>query len=405
MNRKPNYLVALDAGSAKTCALVAEVTASGKLTCLALGRSESKGWRKGLIVNLDAVVASIRKAVDEAEQAIGAPVESVVVGLGASQVKGLNSRGGLSLSSRHREIQRDDVRRALGVARSINLPHDCTILHVVPQEFLLDSQDGIRDPVGMIGGRLEVNVHIVTAAAGAVTNLVTAANRAGLVVEETVLEPLAAAEAVLNSDERELGVVLMDIGSGSTDVAVFHQGALKHSFTIPIGGDHFTNDIAVGLRTPIPDAEKIKRSFGVATRLLAGENTSIEVPSVGDRPSRLVPQRLLADILEPRAQEVLSMVRNELRRVGLERQVGAGVVLTGGAARLSGMCDVAEEVLDAPARIGLPARLDGAPDTLQHPAYAALVGLLFFAQRVRQRREAQQTGLGTKIRAFFAGKS
>ncbi len=405
MNRKPNYLVALDAGSAKTCALVAEVTASGKLSCLALGRSESKGWRKGLIVNLDAVVASIRKAVDEAEQAIGAPVESVVVGLGASQVKGVNSRGGLSLSSRHREIQRDDVRKALGVARSINLPPDCTILHVVPQEFLLDSQDGIRDPVGMLGGRLEVNVHIVTAAAGAVTNLVTAANRAGLVVEETVLEPLAAAEAVLNSDERELGVVLMDIGSGSTDVAVFHQGALKHSFTIPIGGDHFTNDIAVGLRTPIPDAEKIKRSFGVATRLLAGENTSIEVPSVGDRPSRLVPQRLLADILEPRAQEVLSMVRNELRRVGLERQVGAGAVLTGGAARLSGMCDVAEEVLDAPARIGLPARLDGAPDTLQHPAYAALVGLLFFAQRVRQRREAQQTGLGTKIRAFFAGKS
>ena len=396
--------MALDVGSFKTCALVAEVTASGKLRCLALGRVESKGWRRGLIINLDAVVSSIRRAVEQAEQAVGAPVESAVIGFGASQLKGVNSRGGVNISSRHREIQREDVRKALQVARTIALPSDCTVLHVVPQEFLLDSQDGIRDPVGMIGGRLEVNVHIVTASSGAMTNLVTAANRAGLVVEETVLEPLAAAEAVLNSDERELGVVLVDIGAGSTDAAVFRQGALQHCITIPIGGDHFTNDIAVGLRTPIPDAEKIKRNFGVATHLLAGENTSIEVPSVGDRPSRLMPQRALAEILEPRAQEVLSLVRDELRRVGLERQVGAGVVLSGGGARLAGMCDVAEEVLDVPARIGLPAKLDGAPETLEHPAYAALVGLLFFAQRVCQRREVQRTGLGPRIRAFFAGK-
>lgn len=405
MNGKQKHLVALDAGSVKTCALVAEVTPSGKLKCLALGRAESKGWRKGLIINLDAAVSAIRKAVEEVEQAIGAPVESTVVGLGASQLKGINSRGGITISSRQREIQRDDVRKALEVARNIPLPSDCAVLHVVPQEFLLDSQDGIRDPVGMMGGRLEANVHIVTAAAGAVTNLVTAANRAGLVVEETVLEPLAAAEAVLNSDERELGVVLLDIGASSTDVVVFRQGSLQHTFTIPIGGDHFTNDIAVGLRTPIPDAEKIKRSFGVATHLLAGENTSIEVPSVGDRPSRLMPQQALADILEPRAQELLCMVKEEMRRVGLERQVGAGVVLTGGAARLAGMCDIAEEVMDVPARIGLPVKLDGAPEALDHPAYAALVGLLFFAQRARQRREAKQTGLGPKIRSFFAGKN
>ena len=404
MTSKQKHLVALDAGSVKTCALVAEVTASGRLRCLALGRVESRGWRKGLIINLDAVVSSIRRAVEQAEHAVGAPVESAVMGLGASQLKGVNSLGGINISSRHREIQREDVRKAVEVARTIPLPSDCTVLHVLPQEFLLDSQDGIRDPVGMIGGRLEVNVHIVTAASGAVANLVTAANRAGIVVEETVLEPLAAAEAVVNSDERELGVVLVDIGAGSTDVVVFRQGALHHCITIPIGGDHFTNDIAVGLRTPVPDAEKIKRSFGVATHLLAGENTSIEVPSVGDRPSRLMPQRALADILEPRAQEVLTLVRDELRRVGLERQVGAGVVLTGGGARLAGMCDVAEEVLDVPARIGLPAKLDGAPETLEHPAYAALVGLLFFAQRVRQRQESQRTGLGPRIRTFFAGK-
>ena len=404
MTSKQKHLVALDAGSVKTRVLVAEVTGSGKLRCLALGRVESRGWRKGLIINLDAVVSSIRRAVEQAEQAVGAPIESAVVGFGASQLKGVNSRGGINISSRHREIQREDVRKAVEVARTISLPSDCTVLHVVPQEFLLDSQNGIRNPVGMIGGRLEVNVHIVTAASGSITNLVTAANRAGLMVEETVLEPLAAAEAVLNSDERELGVVLVDVGAGSTDVVVFRQGALQHCITIPIGGGHFTNDIAVGLRTPIPDAEKIKRSFGVATHLLAGENTSIEVPSVGDRPSRLMPQRVLADILEPRAQEALTLVRDELRRVGLERQVGAGVVLTGGGARLAGLCDIAEEVLDIPARIGLPAKLDGAPETLEHPAYAALVGLLFFAQRVRQRREAQRAGLGPRIRAFFGGK-
>jgi len=400
---KEKFLVALDAGSSKTCALVAEVTESGRLRCLTLGAAESKGWRKGLIVNLDAVVASIRKAVEEAEQAVGAPIESAVVGLGASQLKGVNSRGGITLSSRHREIQREDVRKALEVAGTVPVPSDYAAIHVIPQEFLLDSQDGIRDPVGMVGGRLEVSVHIVTAAASALTNLVTAANRAGLVVEQTVLEPLAAAEAVVNSDERELGVVLADIGSGSTDVVAFRQGALHHCFTIPIGGDHFTNDIAVGLRTPIPEAEKIKRSFGVATHLLVGESTSIEVPSVGDRPSRLVPQRALADILEPRAQELLYLIQEELRRAGLDRQVGAGMVLAGGGARLGGLCDVAEEVLNAPARIGLPPKLDGAPDRLQEPAYAALVGLLFFAQRLRQQRAARPTGLGPRLRAFFSG--
>jgi cell division protein FtsA len=404
LNRKQKFLVALDAGSAKTCALAAEVTPSGKLRCIALGRAESKGWRKGLIVNLDAVVASIRKAVEEAEQTLGAPVESAVVGLGASQIKGLNSRGGITISSRQREIQRDDVRKALEVARTISLPGDFDVVHVVPQEFLLDSQDGIRDPVGMVGSRLEVNVHVVTAAKGALTNLITAVNRAGLEVEDTVLEPMAAAEACLNSDERELGVVLLDIGSGSTDAVVFEHGALRHSFSIPIGGDHFTNDVAVGLRTPVADAETIKRSFGVATKLLVGDNTFVEVPSVGDRPSVQKPQRLLAEIIEPRAQELLERVRDELRRTGLMK-IGAGAVLTGGGARLTGLCDVAEQVLDAPARIGLPVRLEGvSADTLQQPAYASLVGLLFFAQRVRQRREVQQAGFGSKVKAFFSGR-
>jgi cell division protein FtsA len=402
---KDKFLVALDAGSTKTCALAAEVNAEGGLVFRALGSAESRGWRKGLIVNLDAAVACIRKAVEEAEQALGAPIERAVVGLGAAQVKGLNSRGGLTISSRPREVTAEEVRRALEVARTVHLPPDCAIVHVIPQDFVLDSQDSIGDPVGMVGARLEVNAHIVSAAAPALANLVASANRAGLVVDETVFEPLAAAEVVLNADERELGVVLADIGGGSTDVVVFRHGALQHSFTLPIGGEHFTNDIAVGLRTPIPDAEKIKRSFGVATQLLAGENTSIEVPSVGDRPSRLVPQRLLAEILEPRAQELLGLLRDELRRMSLDRQIGAGIVLTGGGARLSGLCDVAEDVFDAPARIGLPPKFEGAPDSLQHPGYAALVGLLNFAHRSMLRREAIRPGFFARLKSMVAGKS
>lgn len=405
MKGKDKFLVALDAGSTKTCALAAEVNAEGGLVFRALGSAESRGWRKGLIVNLDAAVACIRKAVEEAEQALGAPIERAVVGLGAAQVKGLNSRGGLNISSRPREVTAEEVRRALEVARTVHLPPDCAIVHVIPQDFVLDSQDSIGDPVGMVGARLEVNAHIVSAAAPALANLVASANRAGLVVDETVFEPLAAAEVVLNADERELGVVLADIGGGSTDVVVFRHGALQHSFTLPIGGEHFTNDIAVGLRTPIPDAEKIKRSFGVATQLLAGENTSIEVPSVGDRPSRLVPQRLLAEILEPRAQELLGLLRDELRRMSLDRQIGAGIVLTGGGARLSGLCDVAEDVFDAPARIGLPPKFEGAPDSLQHPGYAALVGLLNFAHRSMLRREAIRPGFFARLKSMVAGKS
>lgn len=404
MNRKQKHLVALDAGSAKTCALVAEETPGGQLKYLALGRAESKGWRKGVIVNLDAAVASIRKAVEEAEEAIGAPVESLVLGLGASQVKGVNSRGSIGLSSRHREIQNDDVLKAQEAARSISLPQDRTRLQVIPQEFVVDSQDGIFNPVGMVGARLEAKVHIITASSGAFENLKAAVGMASLEIEDVVFEAVAAGEALLNGDERELGAVVLDIGAESSDVAVFRHGGLQHSFTVPIGGGHFTNDIAVGLRTPVPDAERIKRSFGVATHLLVGENTSIEVPSVGDRPSRLVPQKLLAEILEPRAHELLTLLKEELRRAGLERP-GAGIVLTGGGARLNGMCDIAEEVLDVQARIGLPAKLNGASDTLQHPAYAALVGLMFFAQRVRQRRNSQPQGFGTRLRSFFAGKN
>ena len=404
MSRKQKHLVALDAGSSKTCVLVAEVEESGRLKFRGMGSAESKGWKKGAIINLDAAVGSIRKAMEDAEKESGLPIERAVVGLGAAQVKGLNSRGGINISSRHREIQREDMRRAIEEARRVSLLPDRVVLQVVPQEFLLDSLEGIRDPVGMMGGRLEVNVHVITAAATAQTNLVTAANRAGLEVEETVHEAMAAAEAAVGTDERELGVVVADIGAGSTDVVVYHQGYLQHSTSLPVAGDHFTNDIAVGLRTAIPEAEKIKRSFGVAMAELAGESVFIEVPRVGDWPSRLVPQQLLAQILQPRAQELLELISEEVRHAGLEHQVGAGIVFTGGGARLAGLCDLAEQTQNMTARIGLAPRLQEAPDSLCEPAYTTLLGLLYYAQRLQQTRHGWEASLASRLKSLFTGE-
>jgi cell division protein FtsA len=406
LSSKQKSLVALDAGSAKTCVLVAAEDEQGRLRFRGWGCAESKGWKKGAIINLEAAVLSIRRAMEAAEESAGTEIERAVVGVGAAHVKGLNSRGGINISSRHREIQKEDVRRAIEEARRVQILPDRVILHVIPQEYLLDSLEGIRDPVGMTGGRLEVNVHVITAAVTAQTNLVTAVNRAGLEVEETVFEALAASEAAVGSDERELGVVVADIGAGSTDVVVYHQGYLQHSFSLPVAGDHFTNDIAVGLRTPIPEAERIKRGFGVATLELAGESVSIEVPRVGDRPSRLVPQMELARVLQPRAQELLELIFDELRRAGLERQMGGGVVFTGGGARLAGLCDIAEQVLNPSARIGLAPRLEGSPEELCEPAYTTLLGLLYYAQRLRQvRRSKEQTPWGRMKSIFTGGKN
>ena len=308
-NGKDRYLVALDIGSTKTCALIASLDEAGP-RFLGMGASESRGTRKGLIVNLDAAVGSIRRALEEAEAAAGVPVELAVVGIAGSHIRGINSRGGIVLAARPRDIEREDVRRAVDAARAIKLPEDCEVLHVLPQEFRVDQQDGIRDPLNMVGLKLEVNVHIVTASAAATQNIVTAVNRAGVVVTDTALEPLAAAEAILTPDERELGCCILDIGGGTTEIAVFSGGVIRHSGAMPVGGDHFTNDLAVGLRTPIPEAERIKRSFGCVWRALLGEERGIEIASVGDRPPRTVSPRMLYDILEPRAQELLLLVRD-----------------------------------------------------------------------------------------------
>ncbi len=304
MAKKDKYIVGLDIGSTKTCALLAEME-NDQLRFLALGAAESKGLRKGLIVNLDSTVSSIRRAVEEAEGVANVPVESAIIGVAGSHVRGVNSRGGVPLGPRPRDIERDDVRRTIDAARNVSLPDDREVLHVLPHEFRVDAQDGIRDPIGMVGQRLEANVHIVTSSISATQNLVTAANKAGILINDTVLEPLASGEACLTQDERDLGCCLLDIGGGTTELIVYGGGVVRHTGAVAIGGDHFTNDLAVGLRTPIPEAERIKRQHGCAAARLLHHEGSIEIASVGDRPPRTVFPRNLTEITEPRAMELL----------------------------------------------------------------------------------------------------
>jgi cell division protein FtsA len=402
LGKKDRYLVGLDIGSTKTCAMIGELE-DDTVKFLALGAAESKGLRKGLIVNLDAAVNSIRRAVEEAEGVAGVPVESALVGVAGSHIRGVNSRGGILLDKRPRDIQRDDVRRAVDAARSISLPEDREVLHVLPQEFLLDGQDSIRDPMGMVGQQLGVNVHIVTASTSATQNLITAVNRAGVVVADTVLESLAAAEACLTQDERELGCCLLDIGGGTTEILVYAGGMVRHTAAVPVGGDHFTNDLAVGLRTPIPEAEKIKREHACAWHELLREDHAIEIASVGDRPPRTVFARMLCAIVEPRAQELLVLVRDELQRAGLDTLIPAGLVLAGGGSRLRGLVELAERMFALPVRVVAPRGPAGMPEELSQPEYATAVGLLLYGARARRMAAQRPDTLVAKLKSMFAG--
>jgi cell division protein FtsA len=394
--------VGLDIGSTKTCVLIGELE-DNSVKFLGLGAAESKGLRKGLIVNLDATVSSIRRALEEAESAAGVPVESALIGVAGSHVRGVNSRGGVTLGSRPRDIEAEDVRRAVDAARNVSLPEDREVLDVLPQEYFLDGQDSIRDPRGMMGQRLEANVHIVTASATATQNLVTAANLAGVVVSDKVLEPLASAYACLTQDERELGCCLLDVGGGTAEIIVYTGGVVRHTSAIPVGGDHFTNDLAVGLRTPIPEAEKIKRQHGCAFRELLREDTAIEIASVGDRPPRTVFARMLCEILEPRAQELLLLVRDELKRAGLDAQIPAGLVLTGGGAQLAGFAELGEQLFALPVRVAAPRGLDGMTEAVSQPEYATAVGLLLYGARNPRLRAQRAGSLTAKLKALFAG--
>jgi cell division protein FtsA len=399
----PNLLTAIDVGSAKTCVLVAEMTHEG-LRYRGHGIADSRGMRKGVIADLEKAVGGVQKAVEEAEKLTQEPVERAVAGIAGPHVRGVNSQGGISLGSRTREIGREDVRQAVEKARSIALPADRQALHLLPQEYIVDEQSGIQDPLGMTGKTLEVRLHITTTSASATQNVISVLNKAGIQVEDTVFEPLAAADAVLRADERELGVCLADIGAGSTDLIVFHEGAVQHTGVIPVGGDHFTNDAAVGLLTPLAAAERIKRQFGCGVVTQIPEANEIEVPSVGDKPSRLLPQRQLGEILEPRARELFELMRDHLRQAGVLELCGTGVVLTGGGARLSGLPDLVDQVLHKHARVGGPAALAKLPVDLAIPESAVALGLLLYSYRSRMGRVSPEQGLTAKLKALFAWK-
>ncbi len=403
MTKKERHIVALDIGSTKTCALIGELEDGSGVKFAALGAAESKGWRKGQIVNLELAVSSIRRAVEEAETIVGVPVEAALIGVAGAHVRGVNSRGGITVGARPRDVQRDDVRRAIEAARGVTLPEDREVLHVMPQEFSLDAQDNIRDAIGMVGQRLEANVHIVTASGTATQNVVTAVNRAGVRVDDTVLEPFASAEACLTQDERELGACLLDIGGGTTELIAYSGGVVRHTAAIPVGGDHFTNDLAVGLRTPIPEAEKIKREYAQTFRELLVDDLAIEIASVGDRPPRTVYARMLTDIVGPRAQELLSLIRDELRRGGMESQIPAGIVFTGGGAQLRGLLEMTEKTFNLPVRIACPRGLAGMSEEVSRPEYATAVGLVLYGARTRRAASAKPAGFMGKLKSMFAG--
>jgi len=398
MARRERYLVGLDVGTSKVTAIVGEVTDAGGLDIIGLGLADARGIRRGVVVNLEAAAESIKKAIEEAELTAGIEIDSVYLALSGAHVKAFNSRGVVAVAGKNREITREDVRRAIDAAKAVSLPSGREILHVLPQDFVVDEQDGIGAPVGMTGSRLEVNVHVVTGSVSSTQNIVACVNRARVEVTETILEQLAAAEAVLSQDERDLGVALVDIGGGTADFAIFERGSIWHTGVITIGGDHFTNDIAVGLRTPIPDAEKIKRRCGCALSSMVGEDETIEVASVGGRQPRLMSRRILSEILQPRAEETFHLLWDEIGRAGYEKSLNSGIVLTGGGALLEGMAEIAEQIFDLPIRRGYPTGVGGLADHVNNPAFATAVGLVMYAHRNYAGEPARPVGAGAFVR-------
>jgi len=413
--RQDNLITVLDAGSSKICVLVAELQ-DGVLRYRGHGVETARGMRKGLIADLAPAAESINRAALTAERVARASIETAVVGIGGTHVRGVNSRGGISMGSRMREITREEVRAAVDRARSVALPPDREVLHLLPQEFILDDQAGIHDPIGMVGNKLEVNLHLSTCSGGVAQSVVTCANRAGIEVGDTIYEGIAAAEAVLSVDERELGVCVADIGSSTTELAVFFEGSIAHTAVLPIGGDHFTNDLAVGLHVPVEEAEELKRVYGNCVVTAVPQSNEIEVGgnlamgSLGASPAgggvqaaRLVRQRFLAEILEPRARELFTMLRDNLRQGGVLEALGAGCVLTGGGALLTGLLDNAESLLRVPARVGSPVPLSRMPAELARPEFSVAIGMLLYTHRTQVRRASEEQGLRAKLKAIFAG--
>ena len=407
-------IVGLDIGTSAVRVVIAVIADDGPIEIVGFGEAVSRGLRKGVISRPDDAVDSIKRAVDSAERMAGLSAESVYVGLAGSHIRGENHHGRIAVTGRNREITREDIKRVIETACAVALPAGREVADVLPQEYTVDDQDGIDDPLGMLGSRLAVSVHLVTSPIAAKQNIVTSVNRAGFRVADLYLSHLAAAEAVLTDDDREYGSAVVNIGAETTSLAIYQRGAVWHTAVFPIGGSHFTNDIAVGLRTSIPDAERIKQGEGVASRhLLTPESAAglIEVPSIGGRPSRAVSRQILCDILGPRAEEVLSHVQQEIRQAGFDRQLSSGVVLTGGGALLDGMIEVAEQVFSAPIRIGVPEDHVGLGRDLALPVYSAAVGLAAYGARCeiratgsdRQARVAEidRDSLKDRLKLFF----
>lgn len=403
MSQQPENIVAvLDAGSARVRVLVAEVQ-EGALRYRGHGMANAAGMRKGVIADLKPAAEAIDQACVAAENSAQTTIEKCVVAVGGPHIRGVNSRGGISLGARLREITRDDVRAAIERARSISLPADREVLHLLPQQFLLDEQPGIHDPVGMVGNQLEVNLHISTSSASAQQSLITCANRAGIEVTETVFEGIAAAEATLSADERELGVCLLDVGAATSELVVYFEGSVAHTSVVPIGGEHFTNDLAAGLRVTAGEAEWLKCNYGHATVTAVPSGNEVELAGLPGYEPRVVRQRLISEILEPRARELFQLLRDNLRQGGVLEALGAGCVLTGGGSRLPGMLDTAESLLRVPARMGTPVPLSRMPSELLTPECAVLTGALLYAHRTSLTRAEENQGLRAKLRAIFAG--
>jgi cell division protein FtsA len=376
--KRDNLIVGLDIGTTKICAIVGNLTEEG-IDIVGIGTSPSRGLRKGVVINIESTVASIRKAVEEAELMAGCEIKSVYAGIAGGHIKGFNSQGVIAI--KNREVCSDDVKRVIDAAKAIAIPMDREVIHILPQEFIIDDQDGIREPLGMSGVRLEAKVHIVTGAVASAQNIIKSCNRAGLDVADIVLEQLASSEAVLSADEKELGVALVDVGGGTTDIAIFVDGAIKHTSVLSLGGNHLTNDIAVGLRTPMAEAEKIKQKYGCCMASLVGKEETIEVPSVGGRKPRVLSRQLLSEILEPRVEEIFTLVNREIVKSGFEDLIASGVVITGGSTILEGMPELAEQVFNLPVRRGLPQRIGGLVDVVNSPAFATGVGLVVYGSK------------------------
>lgn len=398
MSRKNNVVVGLDIGTHKICAVVGEHTDQGT-EIVGVGIHPSHGLRKGVVINIEATVDSIKKAVEEAEIMAGCEINTVFAGIAGGHIRGFNSHGVVAV--KNKEVTQSDIDRVIEAAKAVAIPMDREVLHVLPQEFIIDDQDGIQEPLGMSGVRLEANVHIVTGAVTSAQNIIKCCNRTGLNVGDFVLEPLASADATLTREEKELGVALVDMGGGTTDVALFHDGAVKHTAVLSVGGNHLTSDIAAGLRTPIAEAERLKQRYGCAQTSMANGEEIIEVPSMGGRTPRSVSRKILCEIIEPRLEEVFQLIQREIAKSGYEGNLASGIVMTGGSTLLPGMIDMAEQHFNVPVRQGVPVNVGGLVDVISSPVYATGVGLVLYGMNQQDRNlfRIREANLFCKVRA------